>query len=730
MTAIRIVGRVAVPLLVAAQLLVGAPAPAHAGATPWRFTTRVFQVFNVAASTIGAGVVECPASYVPVGGGLQSVSTVGSATPPEWEKVAEYRTGARGFAVLLHNYFTGAAISGIVTASCALEAHVGTVTTVSADFARVNSMAGGVATCPQGQVAIGGGADWNTTGVNTRRVDLTSPTTDGTGWYATGYSPTAVTLHVEAYCVPAADVGVTPNVWRQDYAGATDAFGSHQCPSGKHIGAAGTFVSASGDNTPDPFTYRGHSLHSFPTGASSWSSKTHVVGGTRLTSVTWCLPASIPVVTITQQPVATSTDPTPTFAYSATDPAGEPLTTHCYIDSGTYSYEDCPNGSPFTFQTLPDGSHTFAVSTINVSGQRTEKSYTWTVDTTPPTATGPAAGASVSGPLTVAFSEAVTGVSASSVQVRVAGQAATVPGSVTAQAGGSKAAFVPSSPLVPGETYAVTVTSAIADLAGNALTANLFLVRTSRVVENTSAALREFWDSDSSASASGGAYAVSNAAGSSATWRVTATSGQTAALYGTRMPSGGYGEVWVDGVKKSTVSFYGAATAYKVKLYTTPALSAGAHTIMLKALGTKPSASSGAYVGVDYLTLGASVLQETAARHAFRRLAAASASGGSYDVVSHRTSGDTGGTPSYSLTFKGTSVNLYVTRYSGAGPVRVYLDGVLKKTVTLTSASTLYKQRAYSASGLNDGRHTIKVVAVGTSSGAASGVAVDYFSMT
>ncbi|HWL37789.1 MAG TPA: Ig-like domain-containing protein [Frankiaceae bacterium] len=730
MTAIRTVGRAAVPLLAAAQLLVVAPPPAHAGAVPWRFTTKVTATFNVAASTIGTGVVECPASYVPIGGGLQTVGTVGSALAPEYERVAEYWDRARGYRVLLHNYFTSAAISGIIAVSCALEAHVGTLEVASADFARSGTFAGGTVTCTTGKVAIGGGADWNTGGVNTRRIDFTSPTPDGTGFYATGESPVAVSLHVEAYCVPAADIGVSPNVWRQDYAGATDAFGSHQCTSGRHVGAAGVMGSAAGTNDPDPFTYRGHSHYSYPSTASSWSSKSRVEAGTRLTSVTWCLPASVPVVTITQQPVANTTDPTPTFTYTATDPAGEAMQTHCFVDEGVYSYEDCPNGSPFTFQTLPDGTHTFVVSVINVSGQRTEKSYTWTVDTTPPTATGPAAGASVSGPLTVTFSEAVTGVSTSSVQVRVAGQTATVPGTVTSQAGGTKAAFVPSSPLVPGETYAVTVTSAIKDLAGNALTANLFLVRTSGVVQNTSAALREFWDSDSSASASGGSYAVSNAAGSSATWRVTATSGQTAALYGTRMPSGGYGEVWVDGVKKSTVSFYRSATAYKVKLFTTPPLSAGTHTIQVRALGTRPSAASGAYVAPDYLQVGLSVLQETAARQAFRRVSAASASGGSYDVVTHKTSGDTGGTPSYSLTFKGTGVRLYVTRWPGAGPARIYVDGVLKKTVTLTSASTLYKQAAYGVTGLSDGRHTIKVVCVGTSSGSASGVAVDYLSVT
>jgi hypothetical protein len=278
----------------------------------------------------------------------------------------------------------------------------------------------------------------------------------------------------------------------------------------------------------------------------------------------------------------------------------------------------------------------------------------------------------------------------------------------------------------------VTATSAITDLATNPLPQKAFDVRVSRFVENTSTALREYWDRDSSGSASGGGYAESGAKGSTVEWRLNATPGQTASLYGVRQPGGGYGEVWVDGLKKATVSFYAASTAWKVPLYKTPALPAGGHTVMVRVLGTKPSASTGTSVFVDYLQVGATLVQETAAKFAFRRATTAttSASGGSYHVVTHRTSGDTGGTPSYALTFKGTGVRLYVTRWTGAGPARIYVDGVLKKTTTLTSASTQYRYLAYSGSGLTSARHTIKVVCPGTSSGSTSGVGIDFFSIT
>lgn len=82
------------------------------------------------------------------------------------------------------------------------------------------------------------------------------------------------------------------------------------------------------------------------------------------------------------------------------------------------------------------------------------------------------------------------------------------------------------------------------------------------------------------------------------------------------------------------------------------------------------------------------------------------------------------------MTFKGAAVKFYVTRSTGVGTARVYLDGVLKKTAILTSSTTQYRQLAYAVSRLTTARHTVKVVCVGTSSGSASGVGVDYLLVT
>jgi len=54
-----------------------------------------------------------------------------------------------------------------------------------------------------------------------------------------------------------------------------------------------------------------------------------------------------------------------------------------------------------------------------------------------------------------------------------------------------------------------------------------------------------------------------------------------------RGPRGGRAAVLVDGVKRATVSFFALQPTFRVKLFTSKALSAGAHTVRVNVLGTK-----------------------------------------------------------------------------------------------------------------------------------------------
>jgi hypothetical protein len=233
-------------------------------------------------------------------------------------------------------------------------------------------------------------------------------------------------------------------------------------------------------------------------------------------------------------------------------------------------------------------------------------------------------------------------------------------------------------------------------------------------VENTNAALQRYWDVDNKTIASGGAYIVSNLSGSRAELTFTATAGQTASVYGIRMPDGGNADVYLDGVKKGTLSFY-AATAARVRVYLSGSLTAGAHTISIRPLGTKPAASTNTWVAVDNVAIGTTVKQESALKQSFRPVSSASAFGGSYETMTQAPAADP--TPArFQLALVGTGVKVYATKTPASGRARVYVDGALKSTINLNSASTVYKALVYSTT-FAPGLHGIRIEAVGTTTG-------------
>jgi hypothetical protein len=308
-----------------------------------------------------------------------------------------------------------------------------------------------------------------------------------------------------------------------------------------------------------------------------------------------------------------------------------------------------------------------------------------------------------------------------------------IPGSVTTelvqvhhQTDYTKATWRPSQHLVPGETYRFFLSDAIYDRAGNHLIPTYWDARASRRVENNSPALDEHWDRDADPIASGGAYITSRTEGSSASLTFQANAGQVAVLWGIRMPSGGFGDVYLDGVKVAKASFY-AASPGRVKIYASPALSAGKHVLSVEPLGAGPSASSGSWVSIDNVTVGTAVRQETALKQHFRRESTASASGGSFDAIGHVLDGD--GAPSYSATVVGTGVRIFATKTPNSGEARIYVDNVLKQTVNLHAASTVYKASVFATTFAN-GVHTIRIELVGTANGASSMVGFDYLTVT
>lgn len=726
---LRYVVRALSALVIALVPTLGPPLvtpPAHAGPTPWAFGPITYTEAAVASGVTGQVVGDCPSGYVALGGGFDTTAPLGAI-----ERVAEYRAtvdGRSAWVVLIHNFYRNTIFIRAFPV-CANAAQVGAIETVGVDVPRNGTtfIAGGQATCPEGKVAIGGGADWNSFDPD-RRIDTTAPTLDGRGWMVSGWIDVDVTLHVEAYCVALSGLGVSaPQVESQDFEGGGTFSHETVCGTGKRSATGGVITSPAGVLAPDPTVYRAvqeQSHQVLPLGngtAIRWFDHGRVEGGTRVIYSVWCLPASQPVVTITSGPPPYTNSTSATFSFEASDPAGEPLNRTCSIDG---DFAPCPS-SPTTLSQLPEGTHTFEVRVENESRFQAAESHTWTIDLTAPQVTVPAARIPLTGPIRLTFDEPVRGVSSSSLQVRVAGTSTALPGTVTLDAAKTTATWKPVNLLVPGETYAVSTTTAIKDRAGNALTPDTHLLRATGVVESASPVLRETWDVDRAAAADGGGFAAAWEGGASASWRFSAASGQKAVVYGVLGPTGGYADVYVDGVKRARASFYRSATLHQAPVFTSAALTAGQHTLEVRVLGTKPSASSGTWVGLDAIRVGGTDRQESLATFRFRRVAVGAASGGSYDTVGHATDGDTGPAPAYSLTFKGSAVAVRATRSPGSGSARVYIDGVLRRTVSLRASTTTYQVLVASITGLAEVRHTLRIVPVGTATGAGSAVGID-----
>ena len=711
----------------AVVLMPGRAAAAHA--VPWRFTS-VTDSAEVDAFTNKGFVLQCPAGYIAVSGGINSVSTyLGANFYNYLHRLLEYPNPAFGtYHILVQNtHYLSFSVS--VKANCVSLDDIGAITTLNHEFARNGSgRAGGQVLCPAGTSLIAGGADWSNTSTS-RTIDYSTPITSGTslftGWYGAGYSPVAGVLVIEIHCV-ATSLLAGSYATANDSTSAGIATVTATCGIGSRVLTGG----AGPAGTRSPGSDQGQAWVSGPgasalSGARDWRTQGQQASGVTLRALALCVPASAISASFTQTPPDPSSS-SGTFTFTASDQVGEALTYACRLDGK--ALPPCSPGSPVSWGPLADGKHEFTVTIGNLSGTSKLIGHNWTTDGAVPVIVDhtPSTEGSLTGPFTITFSEGVQGVTTSSLVVHAESANADVSGTI-ARPSSNVATWTPTARLVPGETYRFSFTSAIHDGVGNPLAATSFTVRAATIVENTSAAMQRRWDVDRLSVASNGAYIVERVAGSRAELTFTTSAGQTVSIYGIRLPSGGYAAVYLDGKHVATPSFY-AATAGRRRVYVSGPLTAGTHTISIRPLGTKPGASSNSWVAIDNLVVGGSSKQETSLEQRFRRVSTTSAYGGSYDAMTQVSATDT--TPAQvRLTFVGTGIKVYATKTSTSGRARVYIDGVLKTTVNLRSSSTSYKALVYSTT-VALGVHTLRIEAVGTSTGAGSSVNLDRIAIT
>jgi hypothetical protein len=128
--------------------------------------------------------------------------------------------------------------------------------------------------------------------------------------------------------------------------------------------------------SPTSYTALGDGAHTFAVRATDPAGN---VGPT--VTYTWMIDTTAPTATITDKPGLSSNDTSPSFSFSTTE-AGSSFS--CKLDSQAFA--SCV--SPKSYGSLAEGSHTWRVRASDGLGNvGPEAVYTWTIDTTPPTAT-------------------------------------------------------------------------------------------------------------------------------------------------------------------------------------------------------------------------------------------------------------------------------------------------------------------------------------------------------
>lgn len=460
---------------------------------------------------------------------------------------------------------------------------------------------------------------------------------------------------------------------------------------------------------------------------------------------TWKVDLTAPAAPLFSTTPASSTTATSAL-FSFASEQGASYT--CSVDGATAT--NC--ASPVTLTGLALGAHSFAVvAEDGAHNLSAPASFAWTVTepvapgggggsgggSTPPPGGGstppapaPAAAATTAtvttssalrGTSTVSFSGDVSGVSPSTVRLVDAAGASVAAALTCRDAAGTavpcsgtvrSVAVRPSSALLPGATYSLSVGSGLSGSGGSAVTPASKSFRASTKEQENSLRAGFTWGKAKSGSALGKSYVTESHKGATLTLSVT---GAKVTWYTMTGPDQGKATVFVDGVRKATVDNYSASRAWKVAR-TIKGLSAKRHTLKIVVTGTKRGASKGTGVVVDAVRVGKTLKATPTAKATWRRAGSTKASGRAYSLANAAGA-------STSFTFRGTGISWVTKTAPTMGKAAIYVDGVRKATVDNYSAKAKWNVLR-SLTGLSDATHTVKVVTLGTKRKASRGTDV------
>lgn len=220
---------------------------------------------------------------------------------------------------------------------------------------------------------------------------------------------------------------------------------------------------------------------------------------------------------------------------------------------------------------------------------------------------------------------------------------------------------------------------------------------------------------------SGGAHAFTKYKGRYMTFKFYGTAFR---WIGGRHSSFGRAAVYVDGVRRATVSQYAARTAFQQGIWSISGLAPDkVHTVVIRALGTKVSASSSTVIAVDAVDVtGGSLLTPFGTR--FESTAATctgtwvrrSTTWASADEYVYSQSP----TDLATLSFTGRGVRLIGTRGRAAGKAYVSLDAGPWVLVDTYGAATVYQSTLWDSGVVGYGAHTLRIKPAGARNAASS----------
>lgn len=234
------------------------------------------------------------------------------------------------------------------------------------------------------------------------------------------------------------------------------------------------------------------------------------------------------------------------------------------------------------------------------------------------------------------------------------------------------------------------------------------------------------WYAVSSSAFSGGTYRYSNKAGSAAQLTGTTASVGIVGSYG---PGYGKAEVWIDGVSAGVIDAYAPSYAHNQVLFS-KAVSAGTHTVVLKALGTKNASSTGTvfvFDAVDFSgapvdlrpgeTLETGRIEDSSARVSYTAsswyaVSSPAFSGGTYRYT-------TKSNVIAQVSIAADSVGIVGSYGPNYGKAEVLIDGVSAGVIDAYSASYAHNRVLFSKA-VAPGAHTVVLKALGTKNDAST----------